>query len=151
MWEVLYHCKSMQTEEKFICSLSTANVNGRALVINVMVCFNYLLQLCSFRVDVLSTEVMLWYILIKSLQCYLLFLEGGKCNLQNSSLSGKKRIHPRARKYLYLLKQISSIIKEKKTVPPRFSALVKSIFQNEILTRRRKEKCDRRVKARVLQ
>jgi len=69
-----------------------------------MVCSNYLLQLCSFRVDVLSIEVMLWYILIKSLQYYLLFLEGRKCNVQNSGLSGKKRTHPRARKYLYLLK-----------------------------------------------
>lgn len=69
-----------------------------------MVCSNYLLQLCSFRVDVLSTEVMLWYILIKSPQCYQLFLEGSKCNMQNSGLSGRKRTHPRARKYLYLLK-----------------------------------------------
>lgn len=103
MWGGLNHCKSVQTEENFICSLSTANVNGRALVINVMVCSNYLLQLRSFRVDVLSIEVMLWYILIKSLQCYLLFLEGSKCNVQNSGLSGRKRTHPRARKYLYLL------------------------------------------------
>jgi len=90
----------MQTEEIFICSLSAANVNGRALVINVTVCSNYLLQLCSFRVDVLSIGFMLWYILIKSLQCYLLLLEGSKHNVQNSGLSGKKRIHATARKYL---------------------------------------------------
>lgn len=102
MLGVLNHCKSVQTEENFICSLSTANVNGRALVINVMVCSNYLLQLGSFRVDVLSIEVMLWYILIKSVQCYLLFLEGSKCNVQNSGLSGRKRTLPRAKKYLYL-------------------------------------------------
>lgn len=113
MWEGLYHCKSVQTEENFICSLSTANVNGRALVINVMRSSNCLLQLCSFRADVLSIEVMLWYMLIKSHQCYLLFLEGSKHHVQNSGLSGKKITHPKSRKYLYLLKQMSSIIKEK--------------------------------------